>query len=214
LAFALNCAATILAWRGEGGESLKYADALLALAKEQGFTNWHSFAQIVRGQALALLGKGDEAIDELKHGIASYESSGAVIPGWMYLVLGLGYLSANQPEEGFRVVSRGLNEAEKTSGEQTKADLYRLRGELLLMCEGNDAIEAEASFRAAIKTAREQHARFPELHATTSLARLLRDTGRRDEARTMITEIYNWFTEGFDTADLKEARALLEELGS
>jgi predicted ATPase len=82
------------------------------------------------------------------------------------------------------------------------------------LLQPTDNAEVEVSFRAAVDTARKQLARFPELRATVSLARLLRDTGRRDEARTMLSEIYNWFTEGFDTADLKDAKALLDELSS
>jgi predicted ATPase len=93
------------------------------------------------------------------------------------------------------------------------SELHRLKGELL-MCDPTATAHAEACFRAVIKTAREQHARLPELSTTTSHARLLARQGRRDEARTMLAEIYGWFTEGFDTADLKEAKALFEELNS
>ena len=89
-----------------------------------------------------------------------------------------------------------------------EAELFRLRGEL----KSADPIEAEADFHRAINVARSQEARSLELRATTSLARSLRDTDRRDEARTMLAEIYNWFTEGFDTADLKDAKALLDQL--
>ena len=95
----------------------------------------------------------------------------------------------------------------------TKLNLYRLRGELLLM-RGDSADLAEASLRQAIEVARKQTSRFYHLRATTRLARLLALHGRRDEARTMLAEIYDWFTEGFDTADLKEAKALLDELSA
>ena len=95
-----------------------------------------------------------------------------------------------------------------------EARLYQLKGELLRARDAENALEAEHSFRAAIRIAQRQRAKSLELCATTSLARLLRDTGRRDEARSMLAEIYGWFTEGFDTADLKDAKALLEELSS
>ena len=91
-----------------------------------------------------------------------------------------------------------------------EAELYRLRGEL----KSDDPVEAEADFRRALEVARSQEARWLELRATMSLVRLLERQGKRDEARTMLTNIYNWFTEGFDTADLKDAKVLLEELST
>jgi class 3 adenylate cyclase/ribosomal protein L40E len=213
LAFALNCVSTAFVWRREGGEALKYADALLALTVEQGFSNWHSFAQIDRGHTLALLGKGDEAIAEIKSAIASYEATGAVVPGWVHCSLAFGYIVAGQPAEGLRVVVKGLEVGDKTGDGEARAELHRLKGELLLMCDPGAKAQAETCFRAAINAAREQHARLPELCATTALARLLASQGRRDEARTTLAEIYGWFSEGFDTADLKDAKALLDELG-
>ena len=93
-------------------------------------------------------------------------------------------------------------------------DLYRLKGELLLMQNDSNVEEAENSFRRAIEIARRQQAKSWELRATMSLARLLNTQGRRDEARAMLAEIYGWFTEGYDTADLKDAKALLDELNA
>jgi predicted ATPase len=93
-----------------------------------------------------------------------------------------------------------------------EAELYRLKGELLLMQDTSDAVQADRSFRQAIEVARRQSAKGFELRATTSLARLLKNQGKKDEARQRLAEIYGWFTEGFDTTDLKDARALLEEL--
>jgi predicted ATPase len=191
---------------------LEYADALLALTVEQGFSNWHSIAQIGHGQSLALLGQGDEAIAEIKSAIAAYEATGAVVPGWVQCSLAFGYLVAGQPAEGLRVVEHGLGVGDKTDDGEAKAELHRLKGELLLLCDPTATTRAETSFRAAVSTAREQQARLNELRATTSLARLLCDTSRSDEARAMLSEIYQWYTEGFDTADLREAKALLNEL--
>ena len=90
--------------------------------------------------------------------------------------------------------------------------MYRRKGELLLAEDSSNIASGERCFRTGIKVARKQHGKLWELRATTSLARLLRDTGRRDEARSILAEIFNWFTEGFDTADLKDAKALLDEL--
>ena len=210
LAFALNSVATILAWRGEGGQALKYADAQLAVTAEHGFSNWHSFGQIVRGQALALLGKADEAITEIKGAIDSLAANGAVVPGWAYTNLAFSYLAAGRPEEGLKIAAKGLATADQSSD----AHLYRLHGELLLMSDSAKAAHAETSFRAAIHRASTQRAKYAELCATTSLARLLAKQDKRDEARTMLAEIYGWFTEGFDTADLNEAKTMLNELAA
>ena len=195
LAFAMNCASTVFGWRRESGEALKYADALVTLTVEQGFSNWRSFAQIGRGNALALSGKGDEAIAEIKRAIASYEATGAVVPGWLHSSLAFGYLAAMQPAEGLSVVAKGLEVWEKTRDAEAKSELHRLKGEPLLMCGPTTTAQAETSFRAAIGTSREQHARLSELRATMSLARLIAKQSRRDEARAMLGEIYGWFTE-------------------
>jgi class 3 adenylate cyclase/tetratricopeptide (TPR) repeat protein len=208
LVFALNAVATILAWRGEGEQALKYADAQLAIAAEHGFSNWYSFGRLVRGQALALCGKADEAVAETKSALDSLAATGAVVPGWAYANLALSYLAAARPEDGLRAAVKGLETADHT----TDAYLYRLHGELLLMSDSAKAADAETSFRAGIATASKQCAKYARLGATASLARLLVKQDRRDEARAMLSDAYNWFTEGFDTADLKEARALLDEL--
>jgi predicted ATPase len=144
----------------------------------------------------------------------AFEATGAAIPGWLYAALVFAYLAAQQPAEGLSVVAKALQVGDRTGDAEGKSDLCRLKGELLLMLHANHAAEAEVSFRTAIDTARKQSAKFPELRATTSLARLLRDTSRRDEARVMLADIYIWFTEGFDTADLKDAKALLDELSA
>ena len=212
LAFALNCLATISAWRGAGAEALKYADALIALTTEHGMTNWHSFGQIVHGQSLALLGKANEAIAEIKSALESFEASGAAVPGWAYASLAFSCLAAAQPQEGLRVAAKGLEVEENTGDREAKPELHRLHGELVLMGDPTEAGTAEASFRGAIEAARKQYTKLPELRATVSLGRLLVKQDRCSEARAMLAEIYNWFTEGFDTADLKGARALLDEL--
>ena len=122
------------------------------------------------------------------------------------------YLAAGRPGDGLDAVTEGLELVQRTGTRLFEAEMRRLRGELLLNSGDDAEIEADQSFRFAIEVARSRGAKSLELRATTSLARLLCDTNRRDEARTMLAEIYNWFTEGFDTADLKDAKALLEEL--
>ncbi len=112
------------------------------------------------------------------------------------------------------MVKEGLASVAKTGQRFADPPLHHVKGELLLAQNPSHGAEAELCFRTAIEIARRQSARSMELRATTSLARLLRDTGRRDEARAMLADIYAWFTEGFDTADLKDAKSLLEELNA
>ena len=195
-------------------QALKYADDLLELTAEHGFGNWNSIGRLVYGQALALLGRADEAIAEIKTAWDSYEATGAVVPGWAYANLALAFLAGKQPEEGLKVVANGLQVGASTGDTSAKSELHRLYGELLLMSDPAKALEGEASFREAIEVARKQSGKFHELLATVSLARLLKAQDRRGEARAMLVEIYGWFTEGFDTAHLKDAQALLEELNT
>jgi predicted ATPase len=212
LVFALNSVASVLAWRGEAAEALKYASDLFALTAEHGFGNWNSIARLTYGQALALLGRADEAIAEINTALDSYEATGAVAPGWAYADLALAFLAAKQPEDGMKAAAKGLAVGASSGGAEAKTELHRLYGELLLMGDPAKAAEGEKFFREAIEVAREQSCKFHELLATLSLARLLKAQNRRGEARAMLAEIYNWFTEGFGTRDLQEARQLLNEL--
>ena len=115
-------------------------------------------------------------------------------------------------DDGLSALTEALAAADEHEIRQYEAEAYRLKGELLLKQDNSNAAEAQHCFERAIEIARKQSAKSLELRATMSLARLLVKQGRRDEARTMLAEIYNWFTEGFDTADLKDAKALLDEL--
>jgi hypothetical protein len=122
------------------------------------------------------------------------------------------YGKNGRPIEGLEAVAEGLREAQQSGEKLIEAGLYRAKGELLLRGDQPDEEQAERCFRTAIESARNQKARFPELRATASLARLLKRQGKAEEARKMLAEIYNWLTEGFEFADLKDAKALLEEL--
>ena len=122
------------------------------------------------------------------------------------------HLQMKQPAAGLQVLEQALARVEPTGERMYEPELYRLKGELLMMQDASNAAQAEQSFRTAIEISRKQNAKSWELRATTSLARLLATQGKRDEARAMLAEIYNWFTEGFDTSDLKDAKALLNEL--
>jgi predicted ATPase len=125
------------------------------------------------------------------------------------------YIHVGRAEEAAVIVDEQLGRTERSGVPlQGAAELYRLKGEAILGRDRSAIAEAEKCFRKAIEIAKGQSAKWWELRATVSLTRLLRDTNRRDEARAMLADIYNWFTEGFDTADLKDAKALLEELSA
>jgi predicted ATPase len=122
------------------------------------------------------------------------------------------YLKSDRIGDALNAVQEALTAAIKSEDRNHEAELYRLKGELLVRRDSSHTTEAQTCFARAVEIARQQSARSLELRATMSLARLLCDTNRRDEARAMLADIYNWFTEGFDTADLKDAKVLLEEL--
>jgi predicted ATPase len=124
------------------------------------------------------------------------------------------YLKMADAEKGLAAVSEALGVMEASGDKSAEAELYRVKGELLLMQDASKTAEAEQSLRKAIEVAHRQEAKFYELRATMSLARLFAKQGHRHEARAILADIYAWFTEGFDTADLKDAKALLDELGA
>ena len=158
-----------------------------------------------------MLGQVQEGMAHIREGMAVRRSTG----GRCHLAGAVGSLAeaqtkAGQPEQGLTTLDEALALVEETDERYWETELHRLRAELLLM-QGDEA-EAEASFHKAIEVARRQNAKSWELRATTSLAYLWQKQGKVDEARLVIEEIYGWFAEGFDTPDLKEAKALLDEL--
>jgi predicted ATPase len=124
------------------------------------------------------------------------------------------YLQVGRVTEAIARIDAELARIAEGGARREEGELYRLKGEAILMRDSSATAEAENCIRQSIHIARNQFAKWWELRATVSLARLLRDTNRRDEAYAMLADIYNWFTEGFDTADLKDAKALLDELSS
>jgi predicted ATPase len=190
------------------------ADALIALATEQGFPTFLTYGTFSRG--LALVGSGETAT-----GVALMEASivryrelgqGLLTSPWL-AELAWAYLQAGKVEQGLRCVAEGLELGERTDVQINRALLTWLRGQLLLSATPNNPVAAEENFQCGIDVARRQSARAVQLIASTSLARLWRDQGKRTEARDLLAPIYGWFTEGFDTPYLKEAKTLLEELG-
>jgi len=186
------------------------AEELMRLSDEKGLV-WLSVGTCHRGAALTLLGLVQEGMAQIREGMAVDKSMGVRLNlSGTLCSLAEAQAKAGQPEEGFTTLTEALALVEETDERYCEAELYRLRAELLLM--QGDEVEAEISLLKAIEVARRQQAKSWELRATTSLARLWQRQGRRDDARALLFEIYGWFTEGFDTPDLMEAKALLDEL--
>ncbi len=168
---------------------------------------------MLRGWALAEQGHGAAGISQIREALAALQAAGAEVGRSQFLaLLAEAYGKDEQVEDGLRTVTEALAFVERTEERYYEAELYRLKGELLLQQSENSAPAAAASFQQAIDTARQQQAKSWELRAATSLARLWQQQGKTAEARELLAPVYGWFTEGFDTADLKDAKSLLDEL--
>jgi class 3 adenylate cyclase/predicted ATPase len=188
------------------------ADQLASVAIEQDFPHWRAEGMIFRGWVKIENGDVIEGVSLLRDGSAAYRATGAQL--WMphYTALLAGACEiAGRMEEAATLFDDALQIAEKTGERWLDAELHRHKGRLLVRLGHTEA--AEKLFRNALTIAVEQEAKLWELRAAVSLARLWRDQGRRAEARDLLAAVYGWFTEGFDTADLKEAKGLLDELG-
>jgi predicted ATPase len=189
------------------------ADALLALAIEQGFPLWVGFGTCWRGWALAMQGQGEVGLEQLRQGMAAVLATGQELMRPLGLVLlaeAAGHVG--QVEDGLRLLAEALTMLEASGQGYLLAEAHHLQGTLLLRQAVPDAAQAEACFQQALAIARRQQAKAWELRTATSLARLWQHQGKRAEARELLAPIYGWFTEGFDTTDLQEAKALLEGL--
>ncbi|MBV8357395.1 MAG: AAA family ATPase [Deltaproteobacteria bacterium] len=200
-------------FRREPHDALAHADEALAISEENGLTYWLHRARFNRGWALAELGQASQGIADMESGMAGYRQIGG-IPFRQFATARLAYTYAKtgQTEKGLVMLNDALEQSENTGEKVTQAEMLRLKGEILLMHDTEAVERAETSFRAALNVARTQEAKWWELRTYISLARLLRETNRHDEARTLLAEIYNWFTGGFELPDLQEAKTLLDEL--
>lgn len=214
LVVALQLATHLHQLRREPMLTQQRAETGIALAKEQGLELWMTLCSIYRGWALVEQGYFETGIELMRAGLDVYKSIGAKL--WRAHHLGLlaeALAKAGQVVEGLSILAEALDTVQETGECYYEAELYRIRGDLLLMQESSSLMtEAESCFNQAVTTARQQQAKSWELRAATSLARLLARQGRQAEARQMLAEIIAWFSEGFDTVDMKEARALLDEL--
>jgi predicted ATPase len=185
----------------------------IALCSKYGEPNFEAFMSIWGGWAVAQQGHVSEGIAQINTAMETLRGRGIESNGpWDLRSLAEAYRAAGKPDAGLAAVSEALSIVNEQENRAYEAEIHRLEGELLLLADQNASRKAAQCFRHAIEVARHQQAKWWELRATTSLARLLASQGCRDEARTMLAEIYGWFTEGFETADLKEAKQLLEQL--
>jgi predicted ATPase len=217
LTYATVRAALLSSFRREGPLAQEQAEAGITLSTEQGFPFWVAFGTMVRGGALAERGQVEEGMAQMQQGLAAWRAIGA--DGGRPYFLGLlaeAYGKAGQPEEGLILLTEALAAVEKNEEHRHEAELYRLKGELTLQSQveshKSKVEEAEGSFLKAIEIAHKQQAKSLELRAATSLARLWQQQGKRTDAHKLLSEIYHWFTEGFDAKDLREAKALIDEL--
>jgi adenylate cyclase len=164
------------------------------------------------GNSIAELGQLDQGIAEMEAGVAGLRD-GQPFQQYRIALIAEGYARTGRTDQTLTMLGQ-VAHIERTGERVEHAEILRLKGEVLLMDDSAATAEAEHCFRAALGIARSQEARWWELRTSVSLARLLRGTNRSAEARAMLAEIYNWFTEGFDTADLKDAKALLDELSA
>jgi class 3 adenylate cyclase/tetratricopeptide (TPR) repeat protein len=212
IAMALQFAIAVGDLSGNAAAATAQARTLLEIAQMNGFPQWVGAGEMSLGGVMIQGGEYDQGFPLLRQGLDRLRKSGGDLVYRYGLVLLAGAcLKAGRIDESFAALDECASYFETDGERMHEAEVLRLRGELLL-ASGTDRKQAEALFREAIDVARKQDAKAWELRATTSLARLLAKQGKRDEARAMLAEIYNWFTEGFDTADLKDAKALLGEL--
>jgi predicted ATPase len=211
--FALVDAAILHLFRREHPAALEGAESCMAMAHEHGFLGLLGFAACIRAHASIFLGQLDQGIAGMRAGMDAFRAAGHEWGNSHHLVaLAHALGNVGQVDEGLAVAAEAEAFVARTGERFAEAEVFRVKGDLLLAHPTPDPARAEAAFREALEVASRQSARSWELRATTSLARLLRDEGRRDEARALLQPIYDWFTEGFDTPDLKDAKALLGEL--
>jgi len=225
-AFALNFVAQLHQFRREAKATQEQAEAAISLCAEQGFDFYQAMGSCLRGWALFVQGQTTEGMAQLRQGVAAWKATGAVVLVSYYLALLAEMLwQTGQTETGLETLAEALATVEESGERFWEAEIYRLEGELLYSRGGQRPVPSalkgrnaerelspEDCFHRAIDIARCQSSKSLELRATVSLCRVWKAQGKQEQARQMLAEIYNWFTEGFDTVDLKEAKALLEEL--
>jgi class 3 adenylate cyclase/predicted ATPase len=215
LMYALRHAAETCTLCGNHAAAAAQAQELAVLAEEKGSLSWKADGMMNQGSVLALAGRASDAIEMLSSGIAARRTTGATIYLTLYLPrLARAHAELRQFEEAWRCIGEAMTAVETTKEKWCEAEVHRVAGEIALKSPEPDAAKAEAYFERALAVARAQQAKSWELRAATSLARLWRDQGKPQQACELLAPIYSWFTEGFEKRDLKEAKALLDELAA
>jgi class 3 adenylate cyclase/predicted ATPase len=214
LAWARCWAAMVYQCRRDVAAVHEHAEAAVALSTEQSFPLWAAWGISIRGWALATEGQGETGLALVRQGIAAYRATGAALTV-PYFCTVLADVSAHlgHTDDGLQALAEAHTLVEQHEERYWEAEVARLHGVLLLRQTGTPQAEAEACFQQALAVARRQEAKALELRAAMSLSRLWQQQGKRAEAYELLAPVYGWFTEGFDTADLQEAKALLEALG-
>jgi predicted ATPase len=189
------------------------SDEVVLLAGEKGTTVWKGWGMINKGCALALTANASEAVGVLTSGIAAWRSTGATLyMPWFVSHLARARADLGQFDNAWHCIGEAMMTTETAKERLWEAEVHRVAGKIALMSPEPDRTKAEAYFERALAVARQQQAKSWELRTSMSLARLWRDQGKVQQARELLAPVYGWFTEGFDTRDLKEAKALLEKL--
>jgi predicted ATPase len=214
--YALVVVLTFAYWAAivtrSAADAKHYADEQIALATEHGFEFYLGVATVVIGWSSIASGQASDGLALVQKGLAAVRETGAVftIPNYLN-ILAQGHGALGRPEEGLKHLASAIELVEKNDERVWEPELDTMRGELMAMM--GDRAAAEEAFHRSLTVSRRVCAKLLELRASTRLACLWRDQGKRTEARDLLAPIYGWFTEGFDTLDLKQARALLDELG-
>jgi class 3 adenylate cyclase/predicted ATPase len=213
LALAQCLAATVYQFRWDMPAVYEHAEAAVALSTEQGFPLWTAWGTSLREWALAMQGQGEAGVAPVRPGITALRATGqALVVPYLCTLLADVADHLGHTEDGLQALAEAHTLVEQHEERWWEAEIYRLRGVLLLRQTGTPQEEAEACFQRALDVACRQEAKSLELRAAMSLGRLWQQQGKRAEARELLAPVYSWFTEGFDTADLQEAKALLEAL--
>jgi predicted ATPase len=213
LAFARVFAAFIYQCRRDVLAVYEQAEAAVALSAKQGFPQWAALGTNLRGWALTMQGQGKAEMAQVRQGITAWRATGATLfVPYLCTVLAEVCDHLGHTEDGLQALAEAHTLVEQHEERYWEAEVHRLRGVLLLRQPVPPQAEAEAWLQRALDVARRQEAKSLELRAAMSLSRLWQQQDKRAEARTLLAPIYGWFTEGFDTADLQEAKALLDEL--
>ena len=213
LSFVLSHAAMFHQFRREVRAAQERAEAAISLATAQGFPQWMAFGAMLLGWALAHQRQAKEGIEQMHQGLKAFRATGGeILRPYFLALLAEAHGTLGEPEAGLTVLAEALTLVDTTGEHWYEPELYRLKGELLLQLSSDNQAEAETCFHQAMAIAQNQQAKSLELRAATSLARLWQQQGKRQEAHDLLAPVYHWFTEGFDTADLQDAKALLDEL--